>query len=407
LGAFFFVFAAIQPVACTSWPNLPRPVPAAGTARSFFIANDGTKLFISEYQAEYRDNATIYIIGGITGMNHQRDGDVVAALGGSEYRVMAMHPRGTGYSLGDRGDESTDELVADHVEWISRDRRVNDKVVLFGHSMSTAIALAVARQLNELDGIILVNPPYKTKRSPGMSPTFREMMRFIGYFVFARHKPVIDMAGDARRIENTQEANEAAQRACDPFLTRYHSLAAMQSVRRQLKSMHTFAESAHWPLLLIYGNADSLVDRAGVDAIFRAWQTPQKTYLEIEDGPHGKATVLMASAPIREWISHLHERCRTIAKPNDKEPEAADQETCGRNISRDDLKTSSFCFAQFRYSPIHNAAMASQNSVGYLKDTMKALVEPTAPAKFGIPFAESKCPKSSNAARMATDFGGL
>ena len=55
-------------------------------------------------------------------------------------------------------------------------------------------------------------------------------------------------------------------------------------------------------LFVSYGTADSLVDKSGVDELYAAWKDGRKKYLLIEQGPHGKLTVLKAQGAIRDWI---------------------------------------------------------------------------------------------------------
>jgi len=65
---------------------------------------------------------------------------------------------------------------------------------LFGHSMSTAILLAAADRLQHIAGAILVNPPYRQKEVKGMAPGFGQYVNYAGYFIFAKHTPVVNMA---------------------------------------------------------------------------------------------------------------------------------------------------------------------------------------------------------------------
>ncbi len=51
--------------------------------------------------------------------------------------------------------------------------------------------------------------------------------------------------------------------------------------------MPDYAKKAKYPLLLIYGNDESLVDKSGCDEIFSAWLS-MKQYEVVKNGPHGK-----------------------------------------------------------------------------------------------------------------------
>ena len=47
---------------------------------------------------------------------------------------------------------------------------------------------------------------------------------------------------------------------------------------------------------------DSIVDKAGCDLIYQYWKSQNKTYKTIDDGRHGKSTVIKAGAIIAEWV---------------------------------------------------------------------------------------------------------
>jgi pimeloyl-ACP methyl ester carboxylesterase len=66
--------------------------------------------------------------------------------------------------------------------------------------------------------------------------------------------------------------------------------------------MPDYCRKANYPLLLIYGLKDSIVDKAGCDIIFAQWKHPDKEYALIENGSHGKSTVKKADEIIRKWI---------------------------------------------------------------------------------------------------------
>lgn len=150
-------------------------------------------------------------------------------------------------------------------------------IFLYGHSMSTVIALEVAAKLEKVDGVILINPPWKMKAAKGMSPGWTDYAKFAWYYLFAPHTPIVNMGGDPALIENREERNEAQARLNDP-------------------------------LLMIYGDNDSIVDRTGCDEIFSAWKNANKTFKVVPNGPHGKKTALAAMGWITEWIAALVHR---------------------------------------------------------------------------------------------------
>jgi alpha-beta hydrolase superfamily lysophospholipase len=121
----------------------------------FYTASDGCKLFINNYKPTRKYNASIFIIAGITGINHHNEKDIIELLSNNENRVVVIHPRGTGYSHGVRGDISDVNLfISDYVEIIKNDQDYisnQHPVFLFGHSMSCAVLLAVADELKNIN----------------------------------------------------------------------------------------------------------------------------------------------------------------------------------------------------------------------------------------------------------------
>lgn len=289
--------------------NLDRPLPANESEGIFHTTTDGTKIFVYTHLPKGEVIASIYIISGITGINHNSEKDLIEALSAGKNRLVVIHPRGTGYSEGKRGDiEDFSNFLDDYAEIINNDLSSgvsSGKMILFGHSMSTAVVLHIAEKTNRIGGAILVNPPFKMKRAKGMSPSLRDYLNYAFHYVFAPHKPIVNMAGTPSLIEDEAERLEAEVRGLDPLLVKYFSLYYMSKTQKMMADMVKKAQKADYPLLLIYGNKDSIVEKSGCDELFAAWKNPRKQYLIVENGPHGKLTVLKGAAKIQEWIPAL------------------------------------------------------------------------------------------------------
>ncbi len=286
--------------------NSVRPAPDNEEGGYFFTARDGSKIFIREYIPGIRPATTVYIMSGITGINHKREEDIIDILSHNTNRVVVVHPRGTGYSEGDRGDTDPDDIIEDYCEIIKGDNSYlagNEKIFLFGHSMSCAFALEVAVKLRGLDGMILVNPPYRLKPAKGMSPGFSDYLKYIGYYVFAHHEPVVNMAGDPSVITDESDRLESELRNNDSLLVKYFSMNCMAESKKKMNAMIKNARQADVPLLLLYGENDNIVDESGCNEIFSAWHCDKKSYASIKDGSHGKSTVVKGAGTISKWIS--------------------------------------------------------------------------------------------------------
>jgi alpha-beta hydrolase superfamily lysophospholipase len=281
-------------------------MPGENETGTFIIVRDGIKIFVYEYYPVGDFKNTIFIISGITGINHNSEKEIIELLGYNKNRVVVIHPRGTGYSEGTRGDMADiSDFIADYVEIIKGDKFYNDvnrKTILFGHSMSCAIALKVAVELQKTDGIILVNPAYKLKSAKGMSPELSDYVKYIGYYIFAPRVPVVNMAGNPSVIENETDRKESEARNKDPLLVKYFSMRSMTESKRLMNAIVENAGKSDYPLLLLYGDNDMIVDKAGCDEIFTAWKGKNKNYVIIKGGSHGKSTFLKGAEVLINWM---------------------------------------------------------------------------------------------------------
>jgi alpha-beta hydrolase superfamily lysophospholipase len=296
-------------MSCHGMKNLDRPLPKDNEEGKFITVRDGTKIFVYEYLSKSEFKNTIYIISGITGINHKSEKDIIELLSNNKNRIVVIHPRGTGYSEGKRGDFSDiNDIIADFTEIINGDRYNTDstrKLVLFGHSMSGAIAIKVANELQKTDGVILVNPPYRLKSAKGMSPGFGDYLKYIGYYIFAPHVPVVNMTGDPSAIENESDKRESEARSNDSLLVKYFSMHYMSESRKVMDAMVQNARQADYPLLLLYGENDMIVDKSGCDELYTAWKGLNKNYEIISGGSHGKSTVFKGAEIIHKWMEGI------------------------------------------------------------------------------------------------------
>ncbi len=292
--------------ACSGIPSSGTPEFPPEDGGSFYTASSGNLIYSYEYLPSGTACATVYILSGITGINHNSEMDVIMLLSGGVYRVVVIHPTGTGYSEGARGSlRNFDVFIDDYTETVAADlghQPPGHRAFFYGHSMSCAVAMLLAQRLPQVSGIILVNPPLRMKASKGMTPSFFEYIKYASYMIFAPHKPVVNMAGDPSLIENPEERREAVERSEDPLLVKYFSMYMMLQSKKMMDTMAERAEDIDLPLLLVYGSADSIIEKSSCMEIFNRWKCPDKTFLTVTDGPHGKMTVIMAEAAIADWL---------------------------------------------------------------------------------------------------------
>jgi esterase/lipase len=138
-----------------------------------------------------------------------------------------------------------------------------------------------------------------------MSPGFRDYLKYIGYYIFAPHVPIVNMAGDPLTIENESDRMESEARINDSLLVKYFSMHYMSESKKLMDSMVKNAKQADYPLLLLYGDNDIIVDKAGCDDIFSAWKNQVKNYEIVNEGSHGKSTVIKGTEIILKWMRSI------------------------------------------------------------------------------------------------------
>jgi alpha-beta hydrolase superfamily lysophospholipase len=79
----------------------------------------------------------------------------------------------------------------------------------------------------------------------------------------------------------------------------------MSESKKIMDSMVEYSQKAEYPLLLLCGQNDMIVDKVGCDQIFEAWKNPNKDYEIIYEGSHGKSTVIKGSEIIINWINNI------------------------------------------------------------------------------------------------------
>jgi len=272
----------------------------------FLSVSDNHLLFVYNYIPKKDYKATIFIISGINGINHFQDMDIIKLLSNSENRVVAIHPRGTGYSEGLRGDiSSIERFIEDYLEIIRTDRDYltnNRDIFLFGYCMSCAFLLAVAYKLGKTSGIILVDPPYLKNNSKKLSPSFRQNLKYTIYQIFARHKPIAKISDVLNNNIDERFENEAVQQSKNSLSANCYSIHYIIEMRELIKKIPLYADKIDCSLLLIYGLKDSLVLKQGCDLIFKEWKHQNKQYIIVKNGMHGKLTVKLTEEIIVKWM---------------------------------------------------------------------------------------------------------
>ena len=301
------VFAALIAMPRPSREELARdsavPTPSPGPGRGWHYASDGTRLYERVYQPADPRRGMVLYVAGITGLGGDEQPEFVAALVARGFEVRFLHPRGTGYSDGARGDVANlDRYLEDYREYARAIAPEGTPVVVVGHSMGGVFALRVAASLPRTAGLVLINPTHRYAANPGSSPTFLQYVAYAACMVFVPGDRVVDMGGRAEAIADPEDRAEAIRRRGDPLVVRWFSMRAMLAAKQVMDGAPSDAARCRCPLLLVDGDADRIVDRAGHAALLNAYAGVDKTRLTVPGGGHGYSTVLKAMPKIAEWV---------------------------------------------------------------------------------------------------------
>ncbi len=222
------------------------------------------------------------------------------------YVVASLHPRGSGYSAGLRGDIRRYPLVLDDLRlgWEELARRFPDTPrFLFGHSAGGPLALEVAATSDVAPtGVILINPAYRLRFAEGMGPSARDYFVYALNFIFRPWALTVDMNREPSAVRFEPDRLEAEGMHADPLVVRYFSLRYLSAQRRVMKRSSKNAAKVRAPILVVQGHHDALVDPAGNDEILDAAPTTDKRKLIAAEGGHGSSAVETKVEALLNWL---------------------------------------------------------------------------------------------------------
>jgi alpha-beta hydrolase superfamily lysophospholipase len=283
--------------------DLTVPTPSSGPGHGWHYASDGTRLYERVFPSAVPRRGVVLYVAGITGLGGDEQPEFVAALVARGFEVRFLHPRGTGYSDGPRGDiADLDRYLEDYREYARAAAPAGTPVVLVGHSMGGVFAMRVAASLPQTAGLVLINPTHRYAASPGSSPTFLQYVAYAACMVFVPGNRVVDMGGRPEAITDPKDRAEAIRRRGDPLVVRWFSMRAMLAAKQIMDGAPADAGRCRCPLLLVDGDADQIVDRSGHATLLNAYAGTDKARLTVPGGGHGYATVLEALPRIAAWV---------------------------------------------------------------------------------------------------------
>jgi alpha-beta hydrolase superfamily lysophospholipase len=307
----FVAIMGLLCVGCASFERVTTPpyMPPNGT---WLQADPQTRLYFDE-QGTSVAWGVVYFVQGPEIRATEPYPTFTSAAHAAGLATATIHPRGTGFSDGLRGDlDDYRRFLADLQLGLTRlhERFPGRCVFLFGHSAGATLALHVAATTQvPLAGVVLVNPAYKLKASEGLTPSFTDYVTYAFNLVFRRSALTVDMNSNPKALKNAADREEGFAMQRDPLVVRSFSMRYLLAQREVMNASATNVATLHVPLVLVQGADDALVDPQGNDEILSAAKTPDAVKLIAERGGHGASAVETMAAPLVDWL-RAH-RCPT------------------------------------------------------------------------------------------------
>lgn len=295
---------------CASFPRLTRPPVDAPAGAEWVTGAGEVRLYTSTVLP---DGAPVGVVSFVLGPGissaplYPR---FVAALRAAGFAVAVLHPRGTGYSDGLRGDlEDFGQFLGDQRLGLAHLRRrfPSTPLFLFGHSAGAAFALELAAtSTSPLAGLVLVNPAYKLVGAEGMTPSFGDYLVYAANAIFRSSALTADLNSRPSAVKDADDRAEAEAMQRDPLTVRYFSMRFLFAQKEVMDRCAANAAAATAPVLLVQGARDGLVNPRGNDELLAAAKTTDKVKLIAPDGGHGSSAVETLVEALVPW---LQERC--------------------------------------------------------------------------------------------------
>lgn len=291
---------------CASFERVTRPPIEPPDGASWIDGARGARLYFSARLPAGVPRGVVYFVLGPEIGASEPYPSFTAALHASGLATTVLHPRGSGFSDGLRGDTDDYGLVLDDLRLgLERTREMfpGKAVFLFGHSAGATLALQVAATAGPpLAGLVLVNPAYKMTYGEGMGPSPTDYLAFGFNAVFRRSALTADLSGNPSAVKNPADREEALRLQRDPLVVRHFSMRYLLAQREVMNASPANAAAIDVPLLLVQGADDALVDPRGNDEILAAARTADKARLVAARGAHGSSSVETTVEELLQWL---------------------------------------------------------------------------------------------------------
>ena len=237
-------------------------------------------IFGQAWLPEQAARAIVVISHGL-GEHGGRYAGLASRLVDKGYAVYAIDHRGHGRSSGPRANiERFDYLVADLGAFVGRARHEHPdaSVVLLGHSMGGAVALACALKLqDDLRALVLSAPALAAGEAlPAFKLWMVKLLSSLSPNTGALKLPPTAVSRDPEVVRAYES---------DPLV--FHGAVPARTLAELLQAMQRLQQTAHElriPVLVQHGTADSLVPLAAVYPTYRHLGVAQSQSLQLYEG---------------------------------------------------------------------------------------------------------------------------
>ncbi|MCF7801916.1 MAG: lysophospholipase [Candidatus Marinimicrobia bacterium] len=286
-----------------------------------FDSRDGARLFRQSWYPAEKPRAVVIIVHGIA-EHSGRYAHVAECLCQNRIAVETFDLRGHGQSEGeriyiDRFSQFLNDL--EHFILEVRRRYPSGPLYLLGHSMGGAIVtdFILERHVVDLSGILLSSPAVKVGRDvPGIVVALSSV---ISLLLPHQSTVTLDSAGISRDpvVVQKYDSDPLNFRGAIPARTGAELIKTQKYIMRH-------AEKFTYPVLVMYGTGDTIVEPEGSKLLFNKIQSEDKTlkaydgfYHEILNDPE-KQRVL---DDMLEWLNDRLPAEKPVTTPETGEPE--------------------------------------------------------------------------------------
>ena len=269
----------------------------------FIRSTDGTQLYLQHWQQP--SGAPKAVLGVIHGWSDHggRYMHLVQQIVPAGIAVYALDLRGHGKSDGQRGhiDRWNDYRADAHTFVTLMENRFADTpVFMLGHSMGGLVLLeyAIHQPGHALNGLIASSP---LLAQPNVTPGLAQVGR-----VLARVVPRFSMNPGANKNTLSRDPKIAIKYEQDPLVHQRVSVRAATEMSNTQDFTLDNLDAVHYPLLLIYGDADQLVPPHMSRDAFEHIGAADKTRKEYAGGYHELFNDIIREqviADVLDWIN--------------------------------------------------------------------------------------------------------